>query len=165
MNLIPGLIAFTARNWKQVIIAMLLLGIVLANVRAEHWKQRAAQERTAHAETVASYRAAADKAKALDLANAIRIERKQAEIAHNVALDTENRLADLRIRLDRLRTEAKAHTSGAGSTDMPSGATATGHSACPAESLDILAEAEANTIRLIGWQKWWAKITSEKPTK
>lgn len=154
MTILPLLL----KQWKLGIIAALMLALWLTNGRVAHWKAQASAEHTAHAETVASYRAAADKAAALDLANALRVERQQTEIAQNVAADTDTRLADVRARLERLRAEAKADPSSSSGADLPDAALSTGSAACPADALGVLADAEENTVKLMGWQKWWEGV-------
>src|SRR3546814_7323451 len=62
-------------------------------------------------------------------------------------------LADVRDRRDRLRAEAKAHSSGGGVSPVSSISDSPGNAPCSASDLDILAAAEENSVKLEAWQK------------
>lgn len=109
-----------------LIPALILLG--LAKMDARHWRKKADRfellyrgEQTAHAGTIANYRAAAEQARAADKANADRVKAEQAAISERTTNDLETRLADARARADRLRrnAQASADPGGRGSAPMP----------------------------------------------
>jgi len=98
----------------------LILGIVCALALAllihdrNRWKavatdrqQRLVAEQTAHAGTIANYRAAAEEARRADRANAQRVQARQAAINERTADDYEKRLADARAAAGRLRSQAE----------------------------------------------------------
>jgi hypothetical protein len=110
--------------------ASLCLGLLLLIQKGEtrHWKSESAQfeqlyrgEQAAHAATVANYRAAADRARAADQANADRVQAEQAAINRETTNDYETRIAAARTRANRLRLDAAAGADpgGRGKTAMP----------------------------------------------
>lgn len=118
------------------ISAGLALLLLLAKNDARHWKKQSGQfeqlyhaEQSAHASTVANYRAAAEVARAADQANVARVTAEQRSINERTADDYQTRLADARALADRLRDQASsaAADSGGGRTALVSGvADATG---------------------------------------
>jgi hypothetical protein len=97
------------------IAASLCLAVLLLVQRSEacHWKgesaryeQLYASERSAFATTIASYRAAADQARAADAANAERVAAEQRVINQRSQNAFETRVADARARAERLRLES-----------------------------------------------------------
>ena len=108
--------------------AILALLLIAARIDARHWKKQAAQfeqlyraETKAHAETVANYRLAAERARAADRANAERVEAAQSSISERITNDFEARLADARARAraQRLRGPTQAATGRGGGRDAP----------------------------------------------
>ena len=113
-------------NWQGVagIAASLAIALLLVIQKSEtsHWKKQSAsfellyrQEQGAFATTVADYRAAADRARAADQANAERVAAEQAAINERTSNDFEVRLAAARADARRLQLDAHAAAdSGAG---------------------------------------------------
>lgn len=90
----------------------LAIGLVVAKIETRHWKKQSGQfeqlyhnEQTAHAVTVANYRAAADAARQADKANVARVSGEQRLINERTSDDFEKRLADARSRAGRLSAE------------------------------------------------------------
>jgi hypothetical protein len=95
----------------------LALGVLLLVQLGEtrHWKKQSASfeqlyrnEQSAFAATVAHTRAAAERARAADLANAERVAAEQRLINERTADDYEKRLAAARVAAERLRVAAEA---------------------------------------------------------
>jgi hypothetical protein len=121
--------------WKRIApiagLAILPLAILLVIQKGEtrHWKKQSGQyetlyraEQTAHAVTIANYRAAADAARKADQANVARVAGEQRLINERTADDYETRLAAARAVAERMRLElAKAATNpgGGGATGVP----------------------------------------------
>ncbi len=108
------------------ISAALALLLVIQKVETGHWRKQAAQfdrlyraEQSAFAATVANVRAAAEAARADDLANAQRVRAAQADINERTADDYQSRLADARARADRLRLRPQAATADPGGRAGP----------------------------------------------
>ncbi len=113
------------------LVASLALAILLVMQKGEtrHWKKQSNQfeqlyrgEQTAHAETIANYRAAAEVARAADRANAERVATEQRAINERTTHDLQKRLADARVLADRLRRQpgaAPANPGGTGATAVP----------------------------------------------
>ena len=76
--------------------------------RTSHYSELLAAERGAHVGTVASYRAAAQRARAADAANVARVKAEQSAINERTAHDYESRIAAARASSERLRREARA---------------------------------------------------------
>ena len=121
--------------------AALCLGLLLILQKGEsrHWKKQSGQyerlytqERAAFAGTVANVRAAAERARAADQANARRVLADQAQINERTSHDLETRLADARVRAERLRVEAaggSADPRGRGAAAVPGLSVAAGNPA------------------------------------
>ena len=97
-----------------VSLALALL-LVIQKSETRHWKSESARseqlyrnEQTAFSTTVANYRAAAEAARAADLATAQRAAAEQRAINHRSENDLEARLADARARAERLRLQSGA---------------------------------------------------------
>lgn len=93
--------------------AALLLALLIHD--RNHWKAKTAYyaellagERAAHAATVANYRAAAERARRLDGANATRVRAEQDKINEETEDAYQTRLADARARAGGLRRPATA---------------------------------------------------------
>lgn len=111
--------------------AAAVLGVLLLaqSIEARHWKKQSGQfeqlyhgEQTAHAVTVANYRAAAEAARAADQANLGRVLGEQRLINERTAHDFETRLADARARAERLSAElakTAANPGGRGKPPVP----------------------------------------------
>ena len=106
-------------NWQGVagIAASLAIALLLVIQKSEtsHWKKQSAsfellyrQEQGAFATTVADYRAAADRARAADQANAERVAAEQAAINERTSNDFEVRIAAARADARRLQLDAHA---------------------------------------------------------
>ena len=96
--------------------------LVIQKGETRHWKKQSGQfealyraEQSAFAATAANYRAAAEAARADDLANMQRVAAAQHAINQRTADDLEARLADARARADRLRLQPAAAAADPGS--------------------------------------------------
>ena len=113
------------------IAVSLALAILLVVQKGEtrHWKNESARfeqlyakEQSVFTATVANYRAAAEAARAADLASARRVAAEQQIINQRSQNDLEARLADARARAEQLRREAAAGATGSragGAASMP----------------------------------------------
>ena len=97
-----------------VSLALALL-LVVQKGETRHWKAESARfehlyrnEQSAFATTVADYRAAAEAARAADLAAAQRAAAQQQAINQRSQNDLEARLADARARAEQLRLQSRA---------------------------------------------------------
>ena len=97
-----------------VSLALALL-LVVQKGETRHWKAESARfeqlyrdEHSAFATTVADYRAAAEAARAADLAAAQRAAAQQQAINQRSQNDLEARLADARARAEQLRLQSRA---------------------------------------------------------
>ena len=91
----------------------LALLLILQKGETRHWKKQAGRfeqlyqrEQAAFAGTVATYRAAAARARAADQANAARVRAEQAAVNERTIHDFEARLAAARLSAERLRRQA-----------------------------------------------------------
>jgi hypothetical protein len=100
---LQGMIGITA--------ALLLATLFLVKAsEARHWRKQSGRyeqlylaEQGARTQTIANYRAAAETARQQDLANAGRVAAEQRAISERTAHDLESRLADARLRAQRLQ--------------------------------------------------------------
>jgi hypothetical protein len=76
--------------------------------KTAHYSELLSAERAAHAATVVNYRAAAERARHADAANAARVKGEQAAINERTAYDYESRIAVARASAERLRWRAGA---------------------------------------------------------
>jgi hypothetical protein len=114
-------------------LAVLLL---LQRLEAQHWHEESDRfeklykdEQLAFAQTTASYREAADAARASDRANAARVAAEQQTINERTQDDYQKRIADARAAAERLRQElaaAPADPRGGKAAAMPGLPTAAG---------------------------------------
>ena len=118
----------TAASLKLIVIIGCALMLALLVHDRNHWKAKSAHyaellaaERGAHSATVASYRAAAEQARAADAANAARVKADQAAINERTADDFQNRIAVARAAARSLRRTAGSATDpgGGGTTPVP----------------------------------------------
>jgi hypothetical protein len=144
-------------NWQGIagLTASLALAVLLVVQKGEtrHWRAQSSQfeqlyraDQAAFADTVANYRAAAETARAADLANAERVKADQAHINERTAYDFEARLADARARAGRLRQDAggAADPGGRASAPVP-GLPAAAGGVAQAAGEDRLPEADSLT--------------------
>ena len=96
---------------------ILALLLIAAKIDARHFRKQSAQfeqlyrlEAKAHAETIASFKLATERARAADRANAERVEAAQSSISERITNDFESRLADARAHAERLRADTQAAT-------------------------------------------------------
>jgi len=102
--------------------SLLLLGLFVTKaVEARHWHKQSGRfeqlylgEQSARAQTVANYRAAAETARAADLANAGRVAAAQRIISERTTNDLETRLADARARALRLQLTGRTPAAAGG---------------------------------------------------
>jgi hypothetical protein len=152
--------------------------LMLQKGETRHWKEQSGQfeqlyrdEQSAFVGTVADYRAAADRARLADKANADRVKAEQAAINERVSNDFENRLAAARAAADRLRDEARtasADPGTRGTAPVPGlAASAGGPSEAaredrlpPADRL-IATEQAIQLDELIRWVRSQAKVDND----
>ena len=149
-----------------VSLALAIL-LVLQKGEARHWKSESARfellyrdEHSAFATTVANYRAAAETARAADLANARRVAAEQHAINQRSENDLEARLADARTRAEQLRLQSRAQADPSPRADAPvpglpapagGPAQAAGHDRLPASDALTAAEQAIQLDELIKW--------------
>ncbi len=110
-------------------LALLAL-LVVQRIETRHWRKQSGQfeqlyhdEESAFARTVADYRAAAEAARTADRAAAERVRAEQHVIDERISNDLETRLADARVRAQRLRLDdrpAAANSCDRGAADVSS---------------------------------------------
>ena len=144
-------------NWQGIagIAASVALAVLLLVQRGEtrHWQKRSAsferlyrEDHAAFATTVADYRAAADRARATDQANANRVAAEQAAINERTTNDYEARLAAARADARRLQHNAQpAPNSGAGRSASLPALSAAPRGAPQAPREDRLSQSDALT--------------------
>lgn len=160
------------RHWKAILAGIVLLGLsvalVVAKTDARHWRKMHEREATAHKLTVANYRAAAEKARADDLAHAAAVKARDDRIAQETQRDLQDQLASAYRAADDYARRLRAATgAGQGSTsgaDLPHVAGAaldpagTGPEAVVAQDARICAAA---VVKAQGWQDWWLNVSQE----
>jgi hypothetical protein len=149
--------------------------LVLQKGETRHWKKQSdgfeqlyRNSEAAFAETVANVRAAADLARAADRANADRVAAAQTAINERTAHDFEARLADARVRAERLRIQsagAATHPGDGRSASLPglpaaagSIAQAPGEDRLPAPDALTATEQAIQLDELIKWVRAQAKV-------
>ena len=158
------------------IAVSLALGLLLLIQKGEtrHWRKESAgfeqlyrSEQSAFATTVANYRAAAERARAADRANAARVAAEQRSINERTTNDFEARLAAARAAALRLRIDARAAAgSGPGGSAPVPGIPAPARGAAEAAGQDRLSPSDALTAteqaiqldELIKWVRAQAAI-------
>lgn len=173
--------ALNLQGWLGMVAAIVLaLGWLHAHGEERHWKKQSGQfeklyhnEQTAFATTVANYRTAAEKARALDAANAARVKTEQTAINERTSHDYEARIADARARAaaaERLRTRATAANSSAGGTASVPGirapatgpAETAGEGGLPASDALTATEQAIQLDELIKWVKQQAGVDTNR---
>ena len=162
------------------IAVSLCLAVLLVIQKGEtrHWKKQSGRfeqlyrgEQDAFTATVASYRAAADQARAEDKANAERVAAEQQAINERTTHDFEARIAAARAAAERLRleSEAPADRGSGGGAPVPRLPAAAGGPAQPAgedrlPSPDALTATEqaVQLDELIKWVRAQAKVDPNK---
>ena len=171
------MIALLERLALKLVIALaaaLMLALLVGD--RNRWKSRAGQyaahlaaERGAHAATVAGYRAAAERARSADLANARRVQSRQAQISERTSDDYESRIAAARARYGRLRGQAGAgaDTGGGRAAPVPAisasaqgVAQGAGEDRLPQSDRMIATEQAIQLDELIKWVKAQAAVES-----
>jgi len=154
-------LSFAWRHWKAILglgtVAVLLF--LLANARgdARHWEKTAAQTQAAFDQTVAQYRIAAEAAAKLDAQNVLRVKDEQAAVTERIENEYQGKLATAADRYERLRAQAAAYSSGAGSADVSASrdATCLAYAGTDCEGLPaLLKAAQDNTDQLVALQTW-----------
>jgi hypothetical protein len=172
-------------NWQGitgiVVAFTLLIMLTVQKLEAVHWKKQSEsfeqlyhQEQAAFATTVADYRAAAERARAADQANAARVAAESAAINERTTHDFEARLAAARAAAQRLRIDAEtaAGSGPGGGAPMP-GLPAPAGGAAQAAREDGLSQADALTAteqaiqldELIKWVKAQASVDPNQKKK
>ena len=159
---------------------ILALLLIAAKVDTRHFKKQSLQfeqlyraEAKAHAETIANYRVAAERARAADRANAERVHAAQARITERTSNDFQDRLAAARARAERLRDKAPAaaHRGGGGNAPMPvlpaspaGAAPASGENRLPHPDRLIATEQAIQLDELIKWVRAQASVDPSQQT-
>jgi hypothetical protein len=153
--------------------------LVIQKGDTRHWMDESTRferlyraEQSAFAGTVSNYRAAAETARAADLANAQRVASEQRAINQRSEDDFEVRLADARALAERLRIEARSGSADRGSRaaapvpGLPA-ATRSAHQRAAQDRFPdaLLATEQAIQLdELIRWVKAQAQVDSNAPT-
>lgn len=106
-------------GWQGIagigVALVLLILLAVQKFETRHWKKQSAsfeqlyrQEQSAFATTVANYRAAADRARAADVANSARVAAEQGAINERTHDEYEARIAAARAAAQRLRIRSQA---------------------------------------------------------
>jgi hypothetical protein len=122
--------AIFSRTGLTIIAALIVAaGVYLLVQDRKQWKSTATNrqaqlvaEKSAHATTVANYRAAADRARRLDAENIARVKAEQTAINERTSHEFEARIAAARAHAERLRrqpTGSAANPGSAGATPVP----------------------------------------------
>ena len=99
-----------------LVLSLAVVGLLLLQKsETRHWRKQSGQfeqlyhgQQAAFAGTVANYRAAADQARAPDRAAAERIQAQQRAISERINNAFQDRLADARVRAQRVRVQISA---------------------------------------------------------
>ena len=160
--------------------ASLALAILLVIQKGEtrHWRKESGRneqlyrgEEAAFAGTVANYRAAAERARAHDQANAQRVAAQQSRISQETSDEFETRLAAARAAAERLRrsAEAAADSGRRGSSSVSGVSAAPGGPAQSAGENGLSAEdrltATEQAIQLDELIKWVAQQHAVDPNR
>jgi hypothetical protein len=162
-----------------LLLIPLAIALLVQQGETRHWRKQSDRfealyhaEQTAHAVTVANYRAAADRARQLDQANAARVQSEQRLINERTSDDYETRLAAARAVADRLRGElakAASNPGGGGATAVPGLPAAAGGAAQAAGedglSIDERLLATEQGIQLDELIKWIRRQAAVDPNK
>jgi len=133
-------------NWQGafgIAASLALLGLLLIQKgETRHWRKQAEgsessyrAEQSAHAQTVANYRAASEIARRSDAANRERVVAAQRDISERTIHDYEARLGDARTVADRMRSHggaAAADRGGGRAAIMPPAGSASRQTVGPA---------------------------------
>jgi hypothetical protein len=159
------------------IVAALIVGFFVhqhkahAAIAAAKAEQKAVDDAVL-AQLVATYRAAAAKARADDAANAQRVHSEQNAINERTDHDFEARIADARARAGRLQPTTATHPGGRGAAPVP-GVPSTASIVAEIAGEDRFSLADRLTAteqaiqldELIKWVKAQATVDPNKPTK
>jgi hypothetical protein len=161
--------------------SLLLLGLFAVKAaEARRWHKQADRfeaqylaEQSARVGTIANYRAAAEVARKADQANLARVAAEQRTISERTTYDLETRLADARLRAQRLQLDARAPAAPGGgprAAPVPASGAPAGPAGGPAEedgfplSDRLLATEQAIQLdELIKWVTGQAAIDNGDP--
>lgn len=140
--------------------------------KTSHYAELLAAERGAHAATAASFRAATERARLADAANAARVKAAQAAISERTAHDYEDRIAAARAAAERLRRNshaARADPGPGGAATVPGlpvaaqgAARAAGENRFSEEDRLIATEQAIQLDELINWVRQQAAVETSK---
>ncbi|MBA3577220.1 MAG: hypothetical protein H0W39_06385 [Sphingomonas sp.] len=152
-----------------------LLALALLVNDRNRWKataslrqQQVAAEAAAHAATVANYRAASDRAREADAANAARVKAEQGAISERTENDYESRIAAARAHHERLQRQARstADSGTGGAAPVPglpasprAAAQGSGQGRLPHPEALIATEQAIQLDELIKWVRAQAGVT------
>lgn len=115
-----------ARFWWIVPIMAFAVALFLTRQELAVRTNELAAEKSAHGRTAANIRAASAEAARRDAENIVRVRAEQDAIKKEIVDDYEVRLADVRARAERLRSQAAANTGSAAAIPLPAASAATG---------------------------------------
>ena len=136
--------------------------------KTEHVSELLSAERASHAATVANYRAAAERARQADAANAARVKSEQAAINERTADDFESRIAAARGRLRRVSgTQTDPRRGGATPVSGLSAAAgdfaqSAGKDRLPDDDALIATEQAIQLDELIQWVRAQARVEANR---
>lgn len=156
-----AILAFILPRWKWFVgalaAALLVTMLLVARGDARHYKALWQQEQSAHQQTIANYKAAADEAARLDKANIDRVTKEQTAITEKVTNDYQSKLADSADRYERLRAKASGYLSHPQSPGVPASPETTCQAVAGTDCEAIptaLKAAQDNTDQLLALQAW-----------
>lgn len=157
MTLIWEAWSLLRRFWWAIPTLGLAIALFLTRGALERRTAQWEAEKSAHLQTVANYRAAAETARRKDLENVQRVNAEQQAITERITHEYESKLASAGAGYQRLLATAKAHSSRPGAADL----SGTSEAACRAFSgtdcnsiPPLLKAAQDNTDKLIALQAW-----------
>lgn len=152
---------FAWKHWKLILGGLMIAAlVVMLNIRThqrDKARQLAKDTQAAFDTTVANYRAAAEKARADDLANVARVKAEQEAITERITDEYQDRIASADARYERLRANAEAYRSSARESGVPdtSDAACRAYAGTGCEGLPaLLKAAQDNTDQLLALQDW-----------
>lgn len=168
--------SFIWKHWRAflsaAVVGSLLFLIHVRTVQRDALSTKLQTTQAAFNETVTSYKLAAEKARADDLAHARDVESQQAKAAQETQDALQTQLATLRANLasyaQRVRTSPGAYQSGSSNPSVPgvsnpaSGLAENGSSALVPVPLGDLDTCAVNTANAIGWQNWYKQVSAIK---
>lgn len=124
---LSGIFGLLRRRWREALILSLAAALMVTRGTLADRTQQLQRTATAFQATVDAWRAGTELAKQMDALNAARVRSEQDAISKGIVDGYEARLADVRVRYDRLRGQSAASgAGGGGNTAVPGSGDATG---------------------------------------